>query len=244
MNCVMLAIRQGLEVKKIAARHVPGLTLSTGYSLEPSYVAFTMPQVPPPRCEASSPLPWHIDPSQLSLTASSDLQMPIQPSFSPAHDDSNEIFNPDFSMKPSSHPRRADPEGNVATMSQSIQNAGTGSQNRLLGVSYQLQSGFQGDLRGASIPIASTSSHSNFSAQQTMHCGIHHTSCREGNVAGPSETVFHSSDAQYTASTDNFGAGEPFQYNLEPDSVEALLEAEVSAACFRAIGHIGKADTV
>ena len=55
---------------------------------------------------------------------------------------------------------------------------------------------------------------------------------------------FHSSDAQYTASTDNFGAGEPFQYNLEPDSVEALLEAEVSAASFRSIGHIGKADTV
>lgn len=240
----MHALRQGLEVKKIAARHVSGLTLSTGYSFEPSYVAFTMPQVPPLRCEASSPLPWHIDPSQLSLTASTDLQLPIQPSSSPTHDGSNEIFNPDFSMKPSSHPRRADSEGNVATMSQSIQHADTGSQNHLLGVSYQLKSGFQGDLRGASIPIASTSSNSNFSAQEPMHCGRHHTSCREGNIAGPSETAFYSSDAQYTASTDNFGAGEPFQYNLEPDSVEALLEAEVSAASFRSIGHIGKADTM
>jgi hypothetical protein len=240
----MLAIRQGLEVKKIAAGHVPGLTLSTGYSFEPSYVALTMPQVPPPRCEASLPLPWHIDPSQLSLTASTDLQMPIQPSSSPTHDDSNEIFNPDFSMKPSSHPRRADPEGNVATMSQSSQNADTGFQNRLLGVSYRLQPDFHGDLRISSIPTTSKSSHSNFSAQQTMHCGIHHPSHREGNVTGPNETAFYSSDAQYTASTDNFGAGEPFQYNLQPDSVEALLEAEVSAASFRSIGYIGKADTV
>ena len=152
MNCVMFAMRQGLEVKKIAARHVPGLTLSTGYSFEPSYVSFTMPQVPPARCEASSPLPWHIDPSQLSLTASSDLQMPLQPSSSPTHDDSNEIFNPDFSMKPSSHPRRADPDGNVAAMSQSIPNADARSQKRFPGVSYRLQSGFQGNLRSASFP--------------------------------------------------------------------------------------------
>jgi hypothetical protein len=240
----MLAIRQGLEVKKIAARHVPGLTLNAGYSFEPSCVAFTMPQVPPPRCEASSPLPWHINPSKLSLRASSEIQRPIQSSSSLTHDDSIEIFNPDFSMKPSSHPREADPEGNVAAMSQSIQNADTGFQNRLLDISYRLQPGCQGDLQTASILNTSTSSHSDFSAQQTTHSGKHHASHREDNVAGSSFTTRHSSDAQYTASTDKFDVGEPFQYNLEPESVQALLESELSAASFRSIGHIGKADSV
>jgi hypothetical protein len=201
-----------------------------------------MSQVPPLRCEASSPLPWNIDPSKLSLTASSEFQQPIQPSSSPTHD-SIDIFNSEFSMNPSSHPRESDSEGNVATMSQSIQSADTGSQNRLLNVSYRLQPGFQGEIHSASIRNTSTSSHCNHSAQQTRQWGKDNTSCRGKDVAGPSETIFHGSDAQYTDSSDILGAGEPFQYNLEPDSVEALLESELSAASF-SIGHIERADSV
>ncbi len=130
------------------------------------------------------------------------------------------------------------------TMSQSIQNTNTRSRNHMLDVSYRSQPGFKGALDSASVPNASTSSYSNHSAQQTMQRGKDNISCRGKGVAGPSETIFHDSDAQYTASSDILGAGEPFQYNLEPESVDALLEAELSAASFRSTGHIGKADSV
>jgi hypothetical protein len=229
----MLGIRQGLEVKKIAARHVPGLSLDTGYPSEPSIMAFPMPQVHPTALRTTPCLPSHVDPSVFGLTSSTGQQEYLQPQSSSNYD-YNANFNLDFSMGSGafSDARESNPRGQAESLSQNIQTEDTGFQNPFLNVSYGQQPGAQGIIDNT--PISNISGlPTNFSAPQATLWSQDHTSCHGSNVVGPSTFSFYNSEAQYRASSDGCDAGEPFEYNLEPKSVEDLLESELGAVSLR-----------
>jgi hypothetical protein len=230
-------------VEKVTARYAPELALDAGSSFEPTFEAFTMPHVPPAHGEASSSLPSHVDPSVLDLRPPYDRQGFQQPQLSSNYHH-NVIFKPNFSMGPQrfSHAQEVNLGGEAETVSQSIQNDNTEFQNRFLDVSYGPQPRVQGTMHSAPIPNTSANLSMDLSALQDMSWGQDHTSSHGSNVAGPSNLESHGSGTQYTTFADNYNPGSSFDCDLEPPSVDAILESELFAVSLRLKGDLSKAE--
>jgi hypothetical protein len=237
----MLGIRRYLEVQKITEQHVPGLSLETGYASEPFLTAFFLPQTHPTALGMTSSLPSHGDPSVFGPTAAADQQQYLYPKSSSYPYRAN--FNPDFSIGPSDfyETREANLGGQAKSHSQRIENESPGFQNPFLDISCGTQPDAQGTMHNA--PLSNSSGLPTiFSAPQAIAWNQDHNSYHGSNSADPSTFNFYNTEAHYTAPSDDFDTREPFEYNLEPNSLEDLLESEVGAVSMRPMRMVRKGD--
>lgn len=224
-----LGRRTAAKGKKVIVCGASELSLAPESSYQPFYNAPAICKDYSPQSGAPSTVPSHVNPSLLHVKSGSNHQDRLQ-SHASSDYDCNVTFNPYFPMDPQIgfRAQQDNSEGEASNISDHHHNMDIGSQNGFLDLPYGLQPRALETTHNAPITSASAILFKDFSPQ-VMTGSQSQTSYNQNNVAGPINLNFQDTEAQFTSCAINFDEREGIQHSSQPDSVSALLEAEIAA---------------